>query len=409
MKTLRSLLLTLVFVAAFAVPAFSLDRVQFLYSMNPPSSWVNMSARDTRIGFGDWIYNALGSSNGYFGNLCTSTATGLNVTVGPCSANSFASLYQYLPEESSPFGGGSYGPSTALPADNNQVDVQGIMSPAQALTIGPLNPPGTAGQSIVYIVECKVNTLDTTSQTVSFVSSTGSVVSSSANRDRADQIFCQSKAGTAGVSPSAPAVDTGYIGTSQITVPYGTSTLTSGMIAATTANGMYGFARVASAGLSASLPVCTDANAKVTTSGCNAGTVTSVSASSPLSSTGGTTPNITFSATAAGLPPVFNASGTLQTASTLHTVVITGLTQNWPSSCANGTICTTGGLFLTGSSVFSSTTSYTCAWNASSAPAGVILSGYEASANNPGFSIYNGSGGALAAQTITVNGFCTGT
>ena len=235
--------------AMTSLPALATDRVIWYYGQNPPSSWHNQVQRDLRLGDGQYRFDGLQGA-GLFGNLCTVPGGGLTVSVGPCTANSQASLYQYLPEELTPYGGPG---GTALAADNTQVELQGLMNNSQAQTIGPLNPPAHTLWSIIYVIECKVQTLDQTAQSVNFVSPTGSVTTSSANRDRADTIFCQSVAGSPAATPTAPAVDAGYVGTSQVTVPNGLTTILTGNIVTTTANGFYGFARLnAGGGINAS-------------------------------------------------------------------------------------------------------------------------------------------------------------
>lgn len=239
LRALRSITLTIALVAGIAVPALSLDRIQWWYGMNPPSSWHNQYERDVRLGFGQAMQDILQGAD-LFGNLCTTPGSGLYVSVGPCASNTLASLYQFRSEEATTFGGPG---ATALPVDPTQVMLQGLMSTSEAASIGPLNAPGTSGQSIIYAVECQVQTADTTSQTVNFVSSLGVVTSGSANRDRVDTIYCQSKAGTASSSPVAPTIDAGYIGVSLVTIAYGESTISSGNITTTTANEFTGFAR----------------------------------------------------------------------------------------------------------------------------------------------------------------------
>jgi hypothetical protein len=215
----------------------ALNRIQQLSGINPQSTWLNQEERWIRLGIGAFWWQALCGSQatcpGNFSNLSVVPNGGVNVVVQPSVSNSIGTLYQLLPEETSGFGGYPSGVGVFLPADATQVMIQGTIAQATS-AIGPLSPPLTTGQSITYLVECNILTVDTTSQPVNIVSAGGSVTPSTANRDRVDTVNCQGKAGVAATTGTqvTPTVDTGYVAVASVAVPFGTSTITNGMITA---------------------------------------------------------------------------------------------------------------------------------------------------------------------------------
>ena len=180
MKKLIGALIGVLLFCAVHAPASAMDRVQFLYGQNPPSSWANYAARYTRLGFGQLIFDLYANTSGFYSNLTPAPTSGLFVAIGPSSANTIGSLYQYLPEEATSFGGPG---GTALPSDLNQIYLQGLSYTA-GNPIGPLAIGTSGGQSVIDLIECKVQTIDQTSQTGTFVSTLGVVTTSAVNRDR---------------------------------------------------------------------------------------------------------------------------------------------------------------------------------------------------------------------------------
>jgi hypothetical protein len=212
----------------------ALDRTQTLSGMNPQSTWLNQAERDTRIGIGTfWWAEMCGSAPtcpGSFSNLSILPVTLLNVAVGPTVASTVGSLYQFLPEETQPYGGYPSGIGTFLPADTTQVMLQGLTAgntSSMQMTGGV-----SAGQSVNNLVECQVVTFDTTSTTVQIVSPGGSVTSTAANRDRKDGITCQNKAGVSATTGTqiTPTVDAGYVAVGYVAVPFGTVNVSTSMV-----------------------------------------------------------------------------------------------------------------------------------------------------------------------------------
>ena len=225
MKKILGALVGVLFALVLVQPAVAMDRVQMLFGQNPPSSWANYASRYTRVGFGQLIYDLYANTSGFYSNLTPTPVTGLFVAIGPSSASTIGSLYQYLPEEVTSFGGPG---GTALAADPNQVYLQGLAS-TTGPNIGPLIAGTSGGQSVIDLIECKVQTADQTSQTGTFVSTLGVVTTSAVNRDRADTVSCQYKASASSVTPTVPTVDTGFIAVGYFTIPNATLTVTSGM------------------------------------------------------------------------------------------------------------------------------------------------------------------------------------
>jgi hypothetical protein len=229
-----------------SAPTSAMDRTQHLTGLNPPSTWMNMEQRDVRIGSGAFWWNTLCGSNasctGLYSNLSVVPVTGLFVAVGPTSTNTVGTLYQLLAEETSGYGGYPSGVGTFLPTDATKVMLQGT-STANTANIGPLTAGSSGGQSVDNLIECQVQTVDTTSQAINIVSPGGSVTATTGNRDRKDIIACQNKAGTSATtgSQTVPTVDAGWVAIGYVAVANGTVTITSGMITALATQQFYGF------------------------------------------------------------------------------------------------------------------------------------------------------------------------
>jgi hypothetical protein len=223
-RLILTVLVVLCAVFSLQAKAFATDRIQYYYSMNPPSSWSNLFQRYQRIGNGSILWAQLGgSTTGSYFNLSAVASSGLYVVVQPSVTNSVGSIFQFLPDDVNTYGGPG---STALPTDATQIELQGQIS-APTAAIGPLTAPGTTGQSINYLIECQVQTVDTTSQTITLVSPTGQQTLSTEPRDRKDIGVCQSKAGTAATtgSQTTPTVDSGWVPVSFVPVAYGATTI----------------------------------------------------------------------------------------------------------------------------------------------------------------------------------------
>jgi hypothetical protein len=260
-------LVSAVALAQLPLRGIASDRVIVYPQENPGSTQTSLMQRYPRIAIGNFIRDMLGTSNasGVYTNMTISPVGGLFVSVGPTTANKDGTIYQLGASDTNPV---PVNVTPQLAADPTVIMLQGILSAASS-QIGPIAVPGTVAQSQYTLIEAQVQSVDTNPLQELFVSPAGGQSYQTVNTDRTDAIVFQAKAGTAGTSPTVPTTDVGWVSIGTILVPYGTSTITSGMIAASTP--FAGF---------------TSAN----------GTLTSVTASAPLASSGGTTPNITVTA-----------------------------------------------------------------------------------------------------------------
>jgi hypothetical protein len=351
-------------------PSSALDRVQHLTGINPQSTWMNQAMRDERLGIGTYWWNAFGSNTSYGGaysNCSAAPVTGLYVAVAATGASENCAVYQLAADDTTGYGGYPSGVGTFLPADTTQVVIQGLV-PAGSSTanIGPLGVGSTSGQSIANLIECKVTTSDTTSQTVNIVSSGGAVTSTNANRDRVDRLSCQDKQSASAVSPTTPTVDTGYVPISVVLVSFGTSTVTTGMISASTLQNFSGFLASNNGVFYSNPSVTAYLNnlfpGDIVMSRSSSIGVAVFGGSTSAGSLAFGTPNanvFTFNypvtSTESGatvssyLPPMYTAAGAA-TGSTMHGVQTT-------CTFAASTACA---ITLTGAAVFTSTSTYSC-------------------------------------------------
>ena len=90
-----------------------------------------------------------------------------------------------------------------------------------------LTPPGTSGESIIYLLEAQYADLDTDTQTITFynVSDPTNPTTATQPRVREGTISFVLKAGIASSSPTAPSADAGYVPLYTIEVAYGQTVL----------------------------------------------------------------------------------------------------------------------------------------------------------------------------------------
>jgi hypothetical protein len=256
LKKLSAALAVVFALASLSVaPSRADDMTQTLSGMNPQSTWINQNSRDNRISDGTYRWQAFGSNQsdpGHYAGCVTTPSTGLFVAVTTSGTFTNCSVFQLLPESPSALGGFPSGNGTFLPADNTKIELQAIL-PAGTSTaaIGPMGVGASSGQSVSNLIECQVTISDVNSQPISIVSSTGIVTSTVGNRDRVDRPTCQSKASASATSPTTPTVDSGFVAISAVVVPFGTATVTSGMVSAQTAQQFFGFFAASGTGITA--------------------------------------------------------------------------------------------------------------------------------------------------------------
>lgn len=216
---------------------FAADQNIAYPAQNPSSTQANLGPRYVRITLGNWMRDALGpsaSAAGTYANLSLSPGAGLYVTVGPTNANSQGTVYQIVQDDPNPLPtsvpAGVPTSPTPLPADTTLIAAQATQSVASA-PLGALTAPSTSGQSIYYLVEAQITSgVAGNPQPMMFVSSSGHRSYITVNTNLTDQISYQVVAGTASSSPVKPATTSGWIALGYVLVPYGASSITSGMI-----------------------------------------------------------------------------------------------------------------------------------------------------------------------------------
>jgi fibronectin-binding autotransporter adhesin len=232
LSRLAALILSIVFSMPSVVCAD--NRVNWYGQANPISTNLNLEQRDRRIGEGTFQWNAMGSGSSYsgtFANLSIAPSGSLNVAVGPINTSFPGSLYGIGPDDTAAYPATQPSGATglSLPADSTQLLLEAVTTTATG-SIG--TTAGTSsGQSIDNLIECKPLTADATTQTINLITSSGgSAGTATVNRDRNDTISCQNKASASSTTPIVPSVDAGYVAMGYVNVPYGTSSITSGLV-----------------------------------------------------------------------------------------------------------------------------------------------------------------------------------
>lgn len=120
----------------------------------------------------------------------------------------------------------------------HQIVKQGIALDAQTLSIAA---PGTAGQSVVYLIQATYQDVDAVSVVLPYYNSANPAVAysgpggtgTSNYTQRQGKVIVSAKAGTPATTGSqvAPSADSGYIGLYTVTVAYGASTVVNANIA----------------------------------------------------------------------------------------------------------------------------------------------------------------------------------
>jgi hypothetical protein len=181
--------------------------------------------RNVLVALGMALQDILGSSTVVGGLPCTqTTVASLNVLVGPGRIYSLQNV-----------DGTAYG---SLPLDTtDQIVKQGIQLGSVTLATPA---PGTAGQSINYLIEAAYQDLDTTPVVLPFYNSSNTAVPFSGpgglgtptNTQRKGIVSVLAKAGipAATGTQTTPAADAGYVGLYVVTVANGQAAVTSANI-----------------------------------------------------------------------------------------------------------------------------------------------------------------------------------
>jgi hypothetical protein len=298
-KRLLAALLGVAFATAPLV-ALATDRTVWYGQQTITSSGLNQQARNERLAFGTWLMAELnltgGVGTGTYWNINATPGTGLYVTMAPGMSSTNGWLAQVQQNDTQL-------PTTCpnptlvtscpkLAADPTLIAVLALLNTTTA-PLGPLTAPGTAGQSVYWLIESQVQPPTDQSTTASpFMINVGGATAIyqpqnfSVNIDRTDPIGWQTKEGAPGTSPTQPTTDSGYQAVAYVLIPYGTTQITTGMI--TAAQAFSGFAQgsaVTSVGGANNINVSVSSGA-VTISDSNSPTWTGTATGAQLNSAG---------------------------------------------------------------------------------------------------------------------------
>lgn len=198
-----------------------MDRVQN-YNLQTPltADDLNKERDYTAIALGKIVSALLGQGT----VVSDLAATAVASTTVPTVQLSDGQLYELATLDPTAFGSlpvNSF-PSTAT------VMKQGLLLASRGDTnTFELTPPGTSGESIIYLLEAQYADLDTDTQTITFynVSDPTNPTTATQPRVREGTISFVLKAGIASSSPAAPSADVGYVPLYNIEVAYGQTVL----------------------------------------------------------------------------------------------------------------------------------------------------------------------------------------
>ena len=198
-----------------------MDRVQN-YNLQTPltADDLNKERDYTAIALGKIVSALLGQST----VVSDLTATAVASTSVPTVQLSDGQLYELATLDPTAFGSlpvNSF-PSTAT------VMKQGLLLASRGdVNTFELTPPGTSGESIIYLLEAQYADLDADTQTITFynVSDPTNPTTATQPRVREGTISFVLKAGVASSSPTAPSADAGYVPLYNIEVAYGQTVL----------------------------------------------------------------------------------------------------------------------------------------------------------------------------------------
>lgn len=184
-----------------------------------------------------WISDSLGSTGPEFTGLTATPGTGLAIALAP------GAIYQYEAIDPTAWAG--------LSADTTQWMLQGISF--SSVTLTGFAAPGTAGQSITYLVEGQVQVLDNPAASLPFYNSGNPLVPTyiAQSPTRQNIVAFNIKAGAAATtgSQTAPAPDSGWVPLWSVTVANGESQILVGDITlAPNAPQFSGFVKVGTSG-----------------------------------------------------------------------------------------------------------------------------------------------------------------
>lgn len=208
-----------------------MDRRTFYRDQVPTETDMGIAERYAYEAIGLLALDILGSTTVFGGLACNPTApASLAVTVGPGRIYSLLAL--------DPNDWGKTNGTGGVDADTNAdhfILKQGLHRDTEQFNCGA---PGTAGYSIVYLIEAQFSEVDdaATAMTLYNTANPNAPITANLSFNRQDKCVLQLKSGTAAPTGSqvAPAADAGWIPLWTITVANGATQITAGNIALAT-------------------------------------------------------------------------------------------------------------------------------------------------------------------------------
>lgn len=197
-----------------------MDRKMYYAGQIPLSAQFLQAERNIMVGLGYLAEAVFGTPTLVDGLLCTGmTPASLTIQVGP------GSVWELSAIDSVTYG--------SLASDNSHLIMkQGINVDVQTFT---LIGPGTAGQSVNYLIQARLLEQDGDNTVLPYVNSANPAVPFTGPNNsgtaqpttRKCTVLLSAKAGVAATTGSQvdPAPDAGYVGLYRVTVPYGATTL----------------------------------------------------------------------------------------------------------------------------------------------------------------------------------------
>src|SRR6185437_7837739 len=151
---MRYIATLLAFVLALGPALVRADDTQTWYTQqNPTNTGLNSIGINQRVGVGSAELDMLNQTSSFYTNLsAVPTGASWNVQITP-TAGTFGSVWQPGVVSTLPLPAPSSEPTpdpNQIPAISQKIERHGIVS-SPSVALGPLTPPGAAGQSIIYL------------------------------------------------------------------------------------------------------------------------------------------------------------------------------------------------------------------------------------------------------------------
>lgn len=203
-----------------------MDRVLIYPGQVPLETDLLRTNRNAMIALGRLAQDVLGTATTVAGLACTPTSpASMSVNIGA------GALYSVQNVDNSAY--------SSIAADTtDQIMKQGIVLASDNISL-TMAAPLTSGYSVIYLIEAAFSETDTGTTVLPYYNSSNPGVpysgpggsSAAQATTRKNGVVLQAKAGVASASPTAPTADAGYVPLYTVTIPYGATQITSGMIA----------------------------------------------------------------------------------------------------------------------------------------------------------------------------------